>query len=379
MAESKNRIFWRSVQPLVGSVIGVGIFGLPFVFAQAGFGIALIHLIVLALVNAVILITYGDIIMNTSGHARFTGIVRRYMGRGWSWFATLIMFGAVWGAMVAYIIIGGTFLHALISPIVGGELMIYQLVFFAISSLLLIGGLGFISRLEVVFVLALLIMLFLIMVGSAPYVDVSNLKTIEPTNWFLPFGVVLFAFGGLAAVPEMAHVLGRYKPMLRRSIIIGISTVAIVYLAFSGIVVAVTGSNTSEEAILGLGSYIGDWAIVLGSLIGLFSVFTSFLILGVSVMDTMIYDFKRRFYLSWLVAILVPFVIFLLGARSFIGVISFTGGLLGGLIGVLAVYLYLKAKKHPSISKRCLPIPGWILYVTGGVFLLGAVLTVAGA
>jgi amino acid permease len=46
---------WRTAQPLVGSVIGVGIFGLPFVFAQAGFVIGLGHLVVVGLINLVVL------------------------------------------------------------------------------------------------------------------------------------------------------------------------------------------------------------------------------------------------------------------------------------------------------------------------------------
>ncbi|MDP2631370.1 MAG: aromatic amino acid transport family protein [Candidatus Uhrbacteria bacterium] len=378
MQESKQRIFWRSIQPLVGSVIGVGIFGLPFVFAQSGFFIALVYLLVLAFVNAVLLLAFGDIIINTSGHPRFTGVVNRYLGKAWSWVATVLMFGATWGAMIAYIIIGGTFLHVLLSPVIGGGLIVYQCVFFFVSSFLLIGGLGFITRLEVFFVLALLVMLFVILAGAVPYAEFSNLTNVDSANWFLPFGVILFAFGGLAAVPEMAHVLGRQKQLLRRGIIVGISIISFVYIAFSGIIVAVTGSNTSEEAIVGLGSVLGNWAIILGSVIGLFSVLTSFLILGVSVMDTMIFDFKRRYFASWFFTIAVPFILFIFGARSFIHVIGFTGGLLGGLLGVLAIYTYLKAKKHACVPKRCLLIPNWVLYLCVAVFSLGAILTLFG-
>lgn len=158
--ESKSKVFWRSVYPLVGSVIGVGIFGLPFAFAQAGFFVGLTHLIVLAIINTVVLLLYADIVMNTKGHPRFTGIVRRYLGEKWSWSATILLIGSIWGAMVAYIIIGGQFLHALIAPMVGGEVTIYSLIFFFVSSLLLIGGLGFISRIEMYFVFVLLFVSF---------------------------------------------------------------------------------------------------------------------------------------------------------------------------------------------------------------------------
>jgi len=52
---SQRKIFWGAVQPLLGSIIGVGIFGLPYVFAQAGFGIGLVHLLVVGLFNLVVL------------------------------------------------------------------------------------------------------------------------------------------------------------------------------------------------------------------------------------------------------------------------------------------------------------------------------------
>ncbi|MBU0614108.1 hypothetical protein KJ766_02375, partial [Patescibacteria group bacterium] len=65
---SQKKIFWRSVQPLVGSVIGVGIFGLPFVFARSGFFVALVYMVVLALVNTLLLLMYADVIKNTKGN-----------------------------------------------------------------------------------------------------------------------------------------------------------------------------------------------------------------------------------------------------------------------------------------------------------------------
>lgn len=375
----KRQLFIRAIQPLVGSVIGVGIFGLPFVFAQAGVGIALIYLVVLAAVNGTLLLAYADIIRNTKGNPRLTGLVRRYLGRGWSHVASISLFGGSWGALVAYIIIGGEFLHALFEPLIGGKVFTYQMVFYAGCALLVIGGIGFISRLEVAFVMTLLIMLALIMIGSAPHVDIQNFAYIDSSNWFLPFGVVLFAFGGIAAVPEMAQVLGRQKgKMLRPAIITGIVTVSIVYLLFSAIVTGVTGINTTEEAILGLGAAVGDWALVVGAMIGLFSVFTSFLILAVSIMDTMIYDYKWRYYQGWALAVFVPLLVFLVGARSFIGVIGFTGGVLGSFIGLLVLYTYVKAKKDVCTPKRCLTIPNWVLGICALVFVFGIVLTLAG-
>jgi amino acid permease len=370
--------FWRTAQPLVGSVIGVGIFGLPFVFAQAGFFIGLGHLVVVGLINLVVLMVYSDIIMNTEGNSRLTGIVERYMGKGWSTLATIFLFGGSWGAMVAYIIVGGEFLQALLAGLFGGGLLLYQLTFFVITAALLIGGLGFITRIEVIFVFVLLLILFLILVGSLPYVEIEHLTEVNPRHWFAPFGVVLFAFGGLAAIPEMADILGRDKRKLRRVVLMGMGIISLVYIAFSGVVVAVTGKNTSEEAILGLGAFVGDWVTVLGSIVGLFAVFTSFLLLGISITDTLVYDYKQRYLVGWAIAVSVPLFVFLIGARSFIGVIGFTGGILGGLTGLLVLLTYVRAKNDVCTPKNCLQFPSWIIYLCASIFLFGVVMTIVG-
>jgi len=374
----RKNTFWHSVLPLVGSVIGVGIFGLPYVFARSGYLVGLGYIAVLALVNMAVLLAYAEIITKTKGHSRLTGITRKYLGEKWSWVATLLAFGASWGAMIAYVIIGGGFLHTLLEPIFGGGLALYQLAFFTVSAFLLIGGLGFISRLEMFFVIFLLLVLFLISTGSLPHVDIENLKYVNLEYVFSPFGVVLFAFGGLAAIPEMADILGRQKRKLHSAIIVGISSITVIYVLFVTVVVGVSGRLTSQEAISGLGHYVGDWVLITGSIVGLISVFTSFLILGISLMDTMVYDYKWRYMKSWLLVVSVPLAIYLAGARSFISVIGYTGGVLGSLMGILVIYIYIKAKEHSSLPKRSLQFPMWILYISFAVYALGFIITVLG-
>jgi len=370
-----NKQFWRGVQTSAGSIIGVGIFGLPFVFSQAGFVIGVAHLVLGALLYLVVLIMYAEVVMHTPGHKRLVGLVGKYIGPHARIPTMLVSYAHVWGAMVAYIIIGGEFLYALFGQGVGGLLGTYQVIFGISMSLVLIGGLGFISRIESIFVWALLGLLLLVALGSLPHADLSNLATIEPRNWFLPFGVTLFAFGGVAALPETADVLGRQRYLLRRTVAYSILIVSIVYIIFSGVVVAVTGLETTQESILGLGSVIGDWAITVGAIIGLFSVFTSFIVLGVSVMDSLIYDYKMRYMPAWFIAVAFPFVAYLFGAKNFINVIGFTGAVLGTIVALTVIYLYKKAKRDVCIPKNCLLIPQWVTYVVTAIFIAGMILT----
>ncbi len=362
--------------PFIGSVIGVGIFGIPFIFAQAGFGIGMIHLIVIGAVNLVILLIYADIVMNTGGHHRISGIVERYAGPWWGHVASFLLFASSWGAMVAYIIIGGEFLQAILGPWLNISLMSWQLLFFVVSAFLLIGGLGFIAKLEVFFVFGLLALVTVILTASLPHADLAELTTFDTSMWFAPFGVVLFAFGGLAALPEMADVLGNKKSQLRKAILLGMGIVTIVYTVFAGVTVAVTGARTTQEAILGLGAVVGDWALVLGAFIGLFSVLTSFLILGIAIMNGLVFDYKWRYFRAWGLVVMIPVLVFLFGARDFIDVIGFTGAILVGLLSILLIYTYKKAKRDVCMPKRCLRVPNWLLWLTGAVFVGGIIFTI---
>jgi amino acid permease len=370
----ESRAFIKSIQILIGSIIGVGIFGLPFVFAQSGFGIGFIHLVLIGFSSFILVLAYGQIVSHNKDHHRLSGCVKEYLGDGWGRVAGFIHFIGNWGAMLAYIIIGGEFLHAIASPFLNFGVLFYQLLFIVLSAFILIGGLGLVSRIEVFTVFILLVLFAALIIGSSTHIDLDNLLSYDISMSFLPFGVVLFSFGGLGSIPEMKDILGRAKHKMSNVIAIGFCIILIVYLLFSATVVGVTGSSTTEEAILGLGDVVGNWALIIGSVIGLFAVFTCFINLGVQIMDTAIYDYKARYLSAWAIAVLVPFLLFIFGARDFISVIGFTGGVFGVIIGLLVIAMYKKAKR--TLPKRTLGIPNLLLNFIVLILVIGMITTI---
>jgi tyrosine-specific transport protein len=367
----------RARQTFIGSVVGVGIFGLPFVFAQAGFAIGLAHIVLAGVLYALVLTLYADVIVNTPGHSRLAGLAAKYLGHHWKPIATLLPFLNTWGAMLGYVILGGSFMRVLLTPIFGDG-SAYSIVFALIASMLLIGGLGFVSMLESVFTWVFLALIAVFLVIVSPESDIQNLLYVEPSNWFLPFGTALFAFGGFAVMPELADMLSGEKHKLRGVIVSSIAVVAALYLLFAGVLVSVSGIDTTEDAVIGVGSIVGEWALYYGAVIGLISVITSFLALGVSIMDGLIYDYKVRYLSSWFIAAFVPLFVYLLGADSFIHVISYTGAIIGGLVALLVLRVYYKAKKHVCTPKRCYNMPSFIVFLLAGVFVVGILLTLFG-
>ena len=73
----------------------------------------------------------------------------------------------------------------------------------------------------------------------------------------------------------------------------------------------------------------------------------------------------------------VPLAVFVLGARNFIEVINFVGGIAGGLAGILVILIYLKIRGNPEAGDLepayRIKVPKIILALMILVFALGIV------
>ena len=196
-----------------------------------------------------------------------------------------------------------------------------------------------------VIVLLLVLVISTITISSAKF-NLANLVTFNIYSILIPFGVILFAFRGLEAVPEMREYLIRDKKKLKKAILLGSLIPLVAYIIFAFATLGVTGLNTTEIVTTGLGESFGGGMIILGSLFAIFAMLTSFLTLALAMKEIFMFDYKLSSNKSWALTMFIPLIIFLSGATSFIKVIGITGALAGGTEGILIVLMYWKAKKH---------------------------------
>ena len=76
----KNYNFFCAIAVLIGTIVGAGTFGLPFVFAKAGFTAGILYLLALTAVVLAIHLVYGEIILRTNGSHRLVGYAAKYLG-----------------------------------------------------------------------------------------------------------------------------------------------------------------------------------------------------------------------------------------------------------------------------------------------------------
>jgi len=353
---------------MIGAIVGVGVFGLPYAFAQSGFIVGALWLVVMAVLLTIMQLMYAEVCVQTDGDHRVVGHVTEYLGKRWRPWALAAMAGTLWGAMLAYLIVGGHFLYVLFSPAFGGPEELYALALGAVVSVFVYRGLAFVSKIEVWIVAALLFLFVFMTLAALPHAQIENL-IVHPTwdNVFVPFGIVLFSLAGIGVVPEMKMVLGRkQEKQLPHAVLLGMVIIAVMYLLFGAVVVAATGGNTTQIAFDGLVPLLGGAFATVASILGALTVFSIYMVLGIELQNTLHFDIRLSKWSSFTLAMAVPIVLYLFGMRSFIDVLSVVGGVFAAFLGILIVLVYERMKRSPVCSKphKCLDVPavvGWVL------------------
>ncbi len=369
--------FLRAVFLMIGGLVGVGVFGLPFAFAQSGIALGLLELLLIGGVLMIVQFMYAELAVQTEGSHRLVGFVEYFLGKNWSRVSLLAMCASVWGAMLAYMIIGGTFLSYLLSPVLGGSVMWYSVAVWAVAAVLVRGGLRFASKLEVFVIIALAFLFLFMMVVSVPYIRPAHFTAVNPSQWFLPYGIILFALSSTGIVPEMREVLGvRAKKQLGKAVLVGMSSVIFLYALFSLAVVGVRGAETTRMAFDGLIPVFGGSFGVITAVLGLVTILSIFMMVGISLQNMLKFDLDRTRFQSYVLTVSVPLLLFLSGVREFLSLIGFLGAVFGGILGILIVRCYMKLKHEPLCKERhCLDVPNSVSVLAILFFLLGIILS----
>jgi amino acid permease len=179
---------------------------------------------------------------------------------------------------------------------------------------------------------------------------------------------------GAAAIPEMRQILIGQEKNLKKAIVLGTAVPFFLYLIFAFVVIGVTGTQTSQEAIKGLEPYLGGWVIIVGAVFGVLAMFTSFLGLGYALKQLYTLDFKVKKTWAHFLVCSIPLAAFLLGMKNFIILLGIVGSVAAGADGILMILIYLKAKKKGDRQPEYNLGPSKILgYALIGMFLLGMI------
>jgi len=272
------------VSTLIGTIIGAGILGIPYVVAKAGIIAGLFDIIGIGLLMLLLNLYLGEVTLRTNGNHQLSGYAGLYLGRIGKKILSGAMVVEIYGALLAYIMGVGTSLATLF----GGDYFFYGLGFFIIASFLIYKGLRTIGKTEFFMVMGGLSVVALISVLGFFQMDVSNFD-LGKGEVFIPYGVVLFAYLGVTSVPLLKELLSQDRKEVKKAIIIGSVIPIVVYCLFALSVVGAIGIDGFQAlqpdqriASAALEIYFGGFMGFVAILFGLFSMSTACLALGMA-------------------------------------------------------------------------------------------------
>jgi len=368
--------FLLAVAVLLGTMIGAGIFGIPYTISRSGIIPGFFYFFLLGIVVLLIHLCFGEIVLRTKEKHRLPGYAKKYLG---SWGEALALFSTILGmvlVLLSYIILGGDFLKILLSSVFNLSSFQCSLIFSFILAFFIFKGIKLIAQVELFTNFVFLFIIFLIFCLSLPKIHFQNFSLFNFKNIFLPYGIILFALTGWSAVPEISEILesGKERKNFKKAISVSIIIAIFLYLLFTLAIVGVSGEYTSTETFSGLIPYLNPKIIFFGVLAGVITLADSFLVLGLYLRNTLIYDYKFQKFSAFLFAWGMPLILFLIGFRQFIKVIGFVGTFIGLIEGIIIILIFKKAKflgdRKPEYS---LEVSSFLLYTLITIFILGAI------
>ncbi|MFH1462706.1 MAG: aromatic amino acid transport family protein [bacterium] len=372
-----NKNFFFALSVLIGTIVGAGIFGMPYVVSKSGIIPGFFYFFILGGAVLLIHLCFGEIILRTDGQHRLAGYAQKYLGKSGKILAAFSLVAGLSGALLAYLILAGDFLKILLSSALNLSSFHYTLILGLILSYFVFRGIKLIAPTEVLTNIVFFFIILVVFSFCLPQISVSNFVLFDPPNIFLPYGVILFSLIGWSAIPEMTSILKTREERkgIKKIIFFSSAAVLVFYVLFNLGIIGVTGRQTSPDVFSGLLPFLGEKIIFLGALAGLITIIDSFLVLALHLKNVFVYDFKLSKTLAFFTASGLPLLLFLIGFRSFIGTLGFVGTIIGVIEGVLIILIFRRAKtlgdREPEYS---LKIPSFLLRFLIFILILGAIL-----
>ena len=183
----------------------------------------------------------------------------------------------------------------------------------------------------------------------------------------------MFSLLGFTSIPELRKEIKGNEKLFKRAIIVGTLIPVALYILFSVVFIGVLGKDVSQVATLSFGPFV--------TILGIFTMLTSYFVLAFSLSDTFKYDMKIPKWVRFTLTSLVPLALYVLVATfNILGItliLGLSGVVSGGITGILVLLMAKKAKlnrrngKDPEIR---VPINWAVVVILSVIFITGIVL-----
>ncbi len=351
---------------LTGATLGAGILALPYVFSQAGYFIGLFWLFALGSIILLINLCVGEITLRTKQIHHLLGYADIYLGENGRRVIFLSTGFGIYSALLAYLIGEGQSLSTLFFGSVDYSIY-FGVGFWLLMTFLVSEKVRNLKKIESFGVTIIVGVILILLFQSWSQINFSNLSYVNVNNFWVPFGIVLFALLGFSSIPEMRIELKGKEKYLRNAIIIGTSIPMVLYILFTFIFVGVLGKNIVEVSTLSFGT--------MAILLGIFTMLGSYFVLSFALKDIFLYDLHKKSLVFTCVSglpLLIYLLVSILDVASFIQVLKIGGIITTGVTGITILLINMAAKKKGNRKPEySIPINWFIVGILALVFVTG--------
>lgn len=360
---------------MLGIILGVGIFGVPYVFVEGGvlWGVAVT--LFCGLVMLLTHLMFAEVLVHSEQRMRLVQMVGVYMGSRFRKIALVADVFGVYGAMLAFLVAAERFAGFISGGRVSGNAFLIAVIMFGLMVMIAVRGRSVIAHWEVPLTIVMMVGTAMLLFLSLERVRPAYITAFHVEHVFASYGVVLFALSGVAGVPMILDVIKNRKIAVQAISIASLVSVVVVTV-FGVIVSGVSGRATTEEAITGMLFTIGPLEAGAWAIVGIIGVVTGFLVMAVYLRDLFMIDYSIPKAEAWALTLMPPLGFFLYGAWSLVAVVGITGAVFGGIDGMLIAACYWKLKKRTVTPLLKVLIPAWVAPVIMVVYAGGIVVEV---
>ncbi len=356
---NKNKKIITAISIIIWTVVGVWFLSMPYVAVKSWFRTTMWYLFVFGSLILLINLYFWEIILRTKEDHQLVWYAEKYLWKKGKNIMFIFVAFAILSALLAYMIGVWESLSYMIFWNLEYKTILWALFWF-IMSILLRRWVSSLRKYERIGVWGLMLMLILIIIFFAKDINYANLTIFNKWYLFLPLWVVLFALIEFFSLPAAVKVLKKNE-LLTKKVIIAWSIITIlIYALFTFLVVWISWPNTPQVSTIAL------WPLFI--IIGIITMFTSYLALWTSLESSFIIDYKNKKNIARLKSAIIPIAIFLFlemfNFFSFINIITIWWIVAGWLIVILVLIIHRKANTQWN------RIPEYQVFLSEGLAIL---------
>lgn len=405
--QDRKRSVFKAAAVVAGNGIGSGVMAIPYYISHTGIAGGVTAFAAAYLVSVLMHLMIAEMVLHTGDTADILAVFNKYLFKGRkgkilrpAFFALLTI---VLIANLSAYISGASEIFTGLLPV---SPVIVKVVFFIFAASVVLAGLGAVCTGEAVSVSFMVVILVFMGIFSLLHinsgVEIRILGSI--TGWMAAYGMIMFSFSAIFAVPQVVEYLGgvpddvpdgqagkgerltdvrkkeeisdtgKTEARIRKAIWLGLFINLVISVTVT-VCTVITSVEVTDIAIVGWAESVGGTIRILGSVFIVFAMITSFWSIGLASADIVAGQTGLKRGLSFVIATVPALILTLTTGSSFTDYLKLVGGIVAMIISLMAVpsFLICMNDKTPvRIMRKDMKIKA----VAGFVFVMYVIMAV---